>query len=48
MPPHLYSYLLFHVYSGYKYPFESTHVLIPNFSLLKECTVMLVYKSEQI
>ena len=39
---HLYSYLLFHVYPGYKYPFKSILVLTSNFSLSDECTVMLV------
>ena len=38
----LYNYLLFLVYSGYKYPFRSIHVLIPDFSLSNECTVVLV------
>ena len=34
--------LLFLVYSDYKYPFRSIHVLIPDFSLPNECTVVLV------
>ena len=35
-------YLLFLVYPGYESPFRSVHVLIPDFSLSNECTVMLV------
>ena len=34
--------LLFLVYSDYKYPFRSIHVLIPDFSLSNECSVVLV------
>ena len=34
--------LLFLVYSDYKYPFRSIHVLIPDFRLSNECTVVLV------
>ena len=35
-------HLLFPVYPGYEYPFRSVHVLIPDFSLSNDCTVILV------
>ena len=35
-------YFLFLVYPGYEYPFRSVHVLIPDFSLSNDCTVILV------
>ena len=38
----LFIYLLFLVYPGYEYPFRSVHVLIPDFSLSNDCTVILV------